>query len=320
MVKKVDLQVGIVGLGKMGRNHLRTLNQIEEVNVVGIVDTRGHEYKESNLANFVDLNRLIEIKPDYCVVSTPTASHFDIASKLLGASIPVMIEKPVCTDLLELSELKKISTQNNVPVTVGQVERFNPAVLLAKKYIEDGSLGEVMQFETIRIGGRPERITDVGVILDLASHDIDIGPWLFSSDYTSLHCEMIVEGDTETSAVSVGRLENGIITSHSVNWISPEKKRQMTCRGTQKTIVIDTLEMSVRIQSASSKKIHFESVRLTQGTSSTETFIPPIEKSEPLLLQHLEFIKYLCYGTGQIVTLEEAGRTLKNLELMRFGQ
>jgi UDP-N-acetylglucosamine 3-dehydrogenase len=311
------LRCVLFGYGVMGKNHARILKSINKVDLVGIYDSDSHLLStvfEAPVLNSIE--DVISIAPDYCVVATPSDTHEAITRILFENNINVLIEKPLsptyraCQNIIEYQKL------NGRLAGVGHVERFNAALGEAKRRLQNGELGQVFHISTTRVGPFPARITDVGVTIDLATHDIDLTKWLLETEYDSLTAySAALSGRKNEDLISVnGQLKNAILVSHNVSWLSPLKKREIVITGERGAFKVDTLLSDLtfyqngEIEITQKELSHFRGV--TQGPIVTYEF----QKPEALLTEHLEFIKHLMGEPSATVTLSDAAGTIKVAE------
>ena len=168
-----SLRAALIGLGAMGKNHARVLKSLPGVDLVAVFDPAVAEGSlEVPLVS--SFEELISLKPDYCVIATPTFTHEELAIKLASKGINIFIEKPISVSADSASRIIAAVTEKGLIGGVGHIERFNAALVEAKRRINLGELGDVYQISTRRLGPFPARITDVGVTIDLATHDIDL--------------------------------------------------------------------------------------------------------------------------------------------------
>lgn len=305
-----SLRVGIIGLGTMGKHHLRIISNLNGVDLIGVMEPTDQKYLSS-------LEDMIKLKPDYCVIAVPTTQHFAIASSLIEAGIHFLVEKPVTYSAADALSLQQMANENNVVGGVGHIERYNSALIEAKKLIDTGMLGNVYQISTRRIGPFPPRIVDVGVAKDLATHDFHLTAWLMGSKYKKIFAQVSHKsGHSHEDLVLVsGTLENNVVVSHNVNWLSPLKERKVIITAENGSFVIDTLRSDLVhyvngvVSSDDSFVSHFRGV--TQGNIVNLAFA----KKEALQAEHENFRDYIRDGSGHIVTLEEGFEALRVAEL-----
>lgn len=303
------LRAGLVGLGVMGRHHMRLLSQIDGVEFVGVHDPAlsGQENVNGNKI-FGELAELIDAGIDYCVVAAPTVFHLDLGLALAAARIHCLIEKPVAPSHKEATQLVAAFDKEGLVGGVGHIERFNPALRAMRQKIEDGLLGEIYQISTRRQGPFPARIADVGVVKDLATHDIDLTAWVAQSPYRDIAARTTHKSGRphEDMVVAVGTLENGTIVNHIVNWLSPFKERNTTVIGDKGSLVADTLTADLTFYENGTMKGDWDSVQVFRGVAEGDVTRYALNKVEPLLAEHLAFRDAVLTGDqSSIVTLSD---------------
>jgi len=317
-VSLVNLRAGVVGAGVMGLNHLRVLSNLNGVEFIGAVDTRVENLNQTTSNLLGSLEELIALELDYCVVATPTASHLEIARFLMSHGVAVLVEKPIADSLSNAQKMVNVSEETGMFAGVGHIERFNSAARFAKDAMREGRVGEIIQIATRRQGPFPGRITDVGVIKDLATHDIDLTRWISESEYEDISAVVAVKsGRTHEDLVaSTCILKNGIVVNHLVNWLSPLKERVITVTGTSGTIRIDTLSSEVTIFENGSISVTRSELAHFKGVTQGDIFKPAFDKPEPLKVEHENFRDGLLGLSNDVVSLESGMKTLEVAERM----
>ena len=314
------LKAALIGFGAMGKNHARILNSLDNVDLIAVLDP-GISPSISNLPFVSSLEDLIDLKPDYCVIATPTITHEELAIRLAENGINIFIEKPIAISSDTATRIIAAVDKNGLVGAVGHIERFNASLVEAKRRIKLGQLGDVYQISTRRLGPFPARITDVGVTIDLATHDIDLTKWITDSTYESIctHSAIRSGRNNEDLISVVGKLRNGIITSHNVNWLSPLKERKTIITGEKGTFVADTLRSDLTFYENGSIVNTQREIAHFKGVTQGETTIFAFERPEALLVEHLEFVKALSGLESNIVTLGEALETIRVAEAITFS-
>jgi predicted dehydrogenase len=228
----------------------------------------------------------------------------------------MLIEKPLAHNLASAKEMLRLSKNSKSKVAVGHIERFNAAAQLAKLKIENGLLGEIYQVSTSRQGPFPSRIADVGVVLDLATHDLDLTSWLVNKNYLSISAKITYRaGRKNEDLVSItGTLTDGVVVNHMINWLAPFKERSVVVLGEKGALKINTLNSDLTFfengQNSSDQLLisHFRGV--TQGQELKFAF----DKPEPLKVEHMNFQKYLNGEKNSIVSIEEGYRVVQIAE------
>jgi predicted dehydrogenase len=308
------LRTAIIGLGMMGANHARVLSNLDGVELVAVADPQGDAQKvlpQIKVLNSVD--EVIKLGIDYCVISAPTAFHEEIASQLIAHKIHFLVEKPIADTYTSAVKIRDAAKSANVIGAVGHIERFNSALQEARRRVLAGELGTIYQVATRRQGPFPSRISDVGVVKDLATHDIDLTSWITGKKYLQVSANAAFRSGREyEDLISVsGLLEDSIVVSHLVNWLSPLKERKIIITGEKGTYVADTLRADLtfyengKIEISQSELAHFRGV--TQG----DVHILAFEKPEPLVVEHQNFRDAVLGKPSDIVSLEEGTATVK---------
>jgi UDP-N-acetylglucosamine 3-dehydrogenase len=246
------LRAGVIGVGSMGRNHARLYGELDDVELVAVAD------EDWDSLNRMALRHRVHIYTDYRVmldreqldlvsVVVPTESHFEVASAVLDAGFPTLVEKPIAATVKQGTELIALARKRGVMLTVGHVERFNPAIIALKQQLELGTLGKPYQVHVRRIGPFPSRIKDVGVVVDLATHDLDLMRYLTGSKVTRVHAEIGRRLHTahEDLLSAVLRFENDIIGVLDINWLTPTKVRDISVLGERGLFVASNLSQGL---------------------------------------------------------------------------
>jgi predicted dehydrogenase len=308
------LRTAIIGLGMMGTNHARVLSNLEGVELIAIADPQGYAQKvlpQIKVLNNVD--EVVKLGVDYCIISAPTAFHEEIALQLIANKIHFLVEKPIADTYASAVKIRDAANAAKVIGAVGHIERFNSALQEARKRVLAGELGTIYQVATRRQGPFPSRISDVGVVKDLATHDIDLTSWITGKKYLQVSANAAFRSGREhEDLISVsGLLEDSIVVSHLVNWLSPLKERKIIITGEKGTFAVDTLRADLtfyengKIEISQSELAHFRGV--TQG----DVHILAFEKPEPLIVEHQNFCDAVLGKPSNIVTLEEGTTTVK---------
>jgi len=312
---KKNLRAGLIGLGVMGRHHSRILASLSGVDFVGVSDQLGDPQALAQGRPVVkSVSELIDFDLDYAVVAVPTIHHLIVARELAEAGIHALIEKPLSHDLESSSQLVKVFNEANLIGAVGQIERYNPALQEARKRLEQ--LGVLYQITTRRQGPFPSRVSDVGVIKDLATHDIDLTSWLTGQNYTSVTGLTILRTgrDFEDLVAVIGQLSGGALASHLVNWLSPLKERVTILTGENGAFVADTLTGDLTFFANGSTPSFWGEIAQFRGVSEGDVTRFAIEKREPLLREHENFRDAVLGKPAEIVTLEQGLNTVRVAE------
>ena len=315
----MTLRAGVLGLGVMGRHHSRVLNSLDGVDFMGVYDPAPNVPDTVEGKPVIrDLERFLDMGFDYCVVAAPTIYHLEIGTELAIRGIHALIEKPVASTTEAAQQLRDLFNEKGLIGGVGHIERYNPALRSARTRIEDGSIGDIFQVATRRQGPFPGRIADVGVIKDLASHDIDLTAWVTQQDYVSVSARTAHQSgrDYEDILIAIGTLNRGTIASHIVNWLTPFKERTTVITGEKGTFVVDTLTADLTLyQNGIVGQDSWSSIASFRGVSEGDVTRFALVKKEPLLAEHEAFRDSVLGNTASgIVTLAEGAEVVRIAE------
>jgi len=315
------LRAGIIGLGRMGRHHVRVLGEMPDVDLVVAADTQHRVPDSWRALDVVDtVEDLLDRGIEMCVVATPTVTHEPIAVQLAEAGVATLIEKPLAHDTKAAQNIAEAFARTATLSCVGHIERFNPALQEMRQRLAGGELGNLYQVVTRRQGPFPDRIVDAGVILDLATHDIDLTAWVTGATYRSVSARSAHRsGRPHEDLVSVvAELSNGLVVTHLVNWLSPFKERVTAVTGDKGSLVADTLTADLTLFKNGSQAMEWDRVAAFRGVAEGDVIRYAIPKPEPLVTELRNFADAVRGHTeGQVVTLEEGLATVRIAEAMR---
>ncbi|WP_038841077.1 Gfo/Idh/MocA family protein [Salinispora arenicola] len=308
-----QLRAGLIGLGAMGRNHARVLSGLDGVELVGIVDPAGEPTGLLHAPVFPTVDELISLGIDYAVVACPTALHEQIGSELARNGVSALIEKPLAQSVEASVRLVEAFESAGLVAGVGHIERYNPALQNLRSRLEAGELGEVYQVVTRRQGPFPHRIADVGVVMDLATHDIDLTGWVTGREYSSVSARTVSRSGRlhEDMVAAVGQLSDGTMVSHLVNWLSPLKERSTVITGDRGCFIADTLTADLTLYANAAIDMEWEALRTFRGVATGDMIRYAIPKREPLLVEHERFRDAVEGKDSDIVTLRQGLRTVQ---------
>lgn len=296
------MRVGIVGLGAMGRNHLRVLTGLPQVHSLSLFDPFLLDETHDNKATlFAEWKSFVDSGLDYCVVSSPTSSHEELAGMLGRSGIPSLIEKPVAASVAAALGLVECFDSTKTLGVVGHIERFNPAVSALRKVLLSEDLGAVTQISTKRVGPFSGRIKDVGVVMDLATHDIDLVMWLTGNGYSEISAETASPlGNKHEDTLSArGILGEGISVSHEVNWVSGSKERTVQVLMERGEVFADLLKIEVRVR-------EFSGFSSRQPKLDINERFENVSNEEPLIAEHLAVQSAIATGNlGNLASLRD---------------
>lgn len=246
------IRVGVIGTGAMGQNHVRNYSEMEGVELAGIsdVDQKRVEAMAAQFKTkaFTDYKKMLAEGLDAVSVVVPTKLHTQVVLDALDMGMHILVEKPIA-DTTENAELMiEAAKKAGKILMVGHIERFNPAVIKLKEIIDSGTLGKIVSISTKRVGPYNPRIRDVGVILDIGVHDIDIISYLYGKKISSVYA--IAGADIhsfEDHASIILRMDHNFAGVVETNWLTPHKVRQLTAIGLKGVAYLDYINQTVQL-------------------------------------------------------------------------
>jgi UDP-N-acetylglucosamine 3-dehydrogenase len=302
------LRAGVIGLGRIGRHHARILRTLDGVGLAGAADPQGDRYRAADGYPVVaDPQALTRLGLDYVILAVPTPLHEQLACMLAAAGIPALIEKPLAADPAAAHRIAEAFRAAGVPAAVGYVERFNPALIALRTRLEAGELGDVFCVSTRRTGPFPVRPADVGVIHDLATHDLDLTSWITGTRYTSIAARTAHRSGRphEDLLAALGQLSDGTIAHHHVNWISPMKERTTIITGDRGCLVADTLTADLTYWANGTVHNQWDALTAFRGVTEGDITRYSIPKQEPLLAEHEAFRDLVLGRSSRTATIQD---------------
>ncbi|GAB1402964.1 Gfo/Idh/MocA family oxidoreductase [Lentimicrobium sp.] len=305
------LKIGVLGAGHLGKIHLNCIQQVENYELVGFYDLDPQKAKqvsaETGIRAFDDMDALIDAVEVVDIV-TPTLSHFECANKAMRKFRHVFIEKPLVASPEEARQLIDLSIEAGVKVQVGHVERFNPAFMAARPYID-----QPMFIETHRLGQFNPRGTDVPVILDLMIHDLDIVLSLVNSNIHKVSASGVaVVSDTPDIANARVEFDNGCVANLTASRISMKNMRKSRFFQRDAYISVDFLEKTteiIRLQDIDPDNADPLAMILDLGKDKQPRQImfdkPKIESINAIVTELEQFAMAIETNTTPVVTIQD---------------
>ena len=294
------LRAGVVGLGMMGRNHVRVWDEaIPGVELVAVADPDPTAVVRATAGRrargYEDPRAMLEAERlDLVSIVAPTSLHLPVTLDALRSGANVLVEKPIAATRDEAVAMMDAATGAERMLTVGHIERFNPAIRELRRRLADGELGRVFQIHATRLGPFPARIRDVGVVVDLAPHDIDVMRFLVASEPIRLFAETERRIHTEHEDLFVGTMKfaNGVVGVLDINWLTPTKRRTLTVTGERGMYVADYIAQDLVFyanQDAPDTWINPGTGRSVTSVAEGEMTRRAIRREEPLVVELRDF-------------------------------
>ncbi|MFH1447740.1 MAG: Gfo/Idh/MocA family oxidoreductase [Candidatus Micrarchaeota archaeon] len=318
------IKISVIGTGYMGFNHVRIFSQTEDCEVVGICDS--DEEKGKKVAKrfhckfYSDYKEMYETeKPDGVSICVPTSAHKEVATYFIENGVPCLLEKPVAATVEEAEGINDAAKKSGSLVLVGHIERFNPAIRYLKRMIENGELGEIFLVDAERVAPLPVRIQDVGAVIDLAVHDIDIFHFVIGKKVTCVYSLVrgISRKDVEDFGEAIFTFEGGATGHLRVNWLTPTKIRKLKVFGKKGMAEVDYISQELYFYENVPMKEELDYGRMLFSVMEGEMRRPKINKEEPLKAELMHFLRCVEGKEKQVISLEEGIEALRIAEAMK---
>jgi UDP-N-acetylglucosamine 3-dehydrogenase len=298
------LRAGVVGLGTMGRNHVRVWEDaVDDVELVAVADPDPEALRRAThgraIRGYADPGEMFAAAElDLVSIVAPTSLHMQTTLAALAAGAHVLVEKPIAATRREAERMIAAAADAGRMLTVGHIERFNPAIRELRQRLAAGELGRIFQVHATRLGPFPARIRDVGVVVDLAPHDLDVMRFLLGSDPVRIYAETERRIHTEHEDLFVGvmKFANGAVGVLDINWLTPTKRRTLSVTGERGMYVADYLDQD----------LVFYANPADDSVAEGEMVRRHVERREPLAIELEEFARAVRDGGPAPVDPREA--------------
>ncbi|HSH02997.1 MAG TPA: Gfo/Idh/MocA family oxidoreductase, partial [Anaerolineae bacterium] len=303
--------------------------ELPNVNLVGVADANpsvvnriAQKWGATPYTNYKEM--LAQTQPDAVSIAVPTSLHEKVATDALNAGAHILVEKPIAATIEEGQRLIDLAAAKERQLMVGHIVRFNPAIQLLKQKLQTGDLGKLYQIVCRRIGPFPQRIRDVGVIVDLAPHDIDVMRFLTNQDPIRVYAEIEQRIHTAHEDLVMGtlRFPDGVVGALEINWLTPTKVREVIALGEKGMYRVDDLTQDLYFyENAEAQATHWPTIQNLRGVSEGKMIRYPLKRQEPLYAELKAFIDALDEGKSVPVTGQDGLAALRlSLALVESGQ
>jgi UDP-N-acetylglucosamine 3-dehydrogenase len=312
------LNVGVIGVGSMGQNHVRVFSELG--NLIGIADADQESCKriakKFTTRSYADYKDLLK-DPDIDAVSiaTPSSTHRSVGLDAINAGKHILIEKPLALTIEDAEKIVSTAKEQGITLAVGHIERYNPVVEVTKKILNNDQFGELISISSRRVSSFPERIRDAGVILDLGIHDIDILKYLVSQNVISVYTLAGATGttsggkDMEDHANILLDFKGGVSGFIEINWLTPMKVRKVSLTCSKNFVVMDYMDQSLEVSSSSI--MEYDIGDLYHVPQKYDIKMINVKREEPLKNEIRDFINSVQNHTEPKVTGGDAIETLR---------
>ncbi len=317
------IKAAVIGVGSMGMNHARIYDTLEGVALVAVsdIDTKSaraaaSRYRARHYADHATM--LDQERLDLVSVAVPTGLHHQVALDVIERGLHLLVEKPIADTVANAKEIIERAQARGVQLMVGHIERFNPAVSELKLRLDDGQLGKMFQIKPRRHGHLPDRIRDVGVVIDLATHDLDVMCHLTEADVVRVYAETEQEIHTlhEDSLSGLMRFQNGVVGVLDVNWLTPTKVRELYVTGEKGMFMVNYLTQDLYLYENEYVGSDWDRLGMLKGVGEGNMIKLRIGKREPLHAELEAFAQSVKEGGPPPVTGEDGIRALTLAQAM----
>ena len=323
------MKVAVIGVGSMGKNHARVYSELPEADLAAVADADqklvAATAEKHGAHAYTDYREMLEKeKPDAVSVVVPTAMHEEVGMAALDAGAHVLMEKPIAATVEEGQRLIEKARAVKKQLMVGHIVRFNPAMQALKQKLADGDLGRIFQVFCRRAGPFPARIRDVGVVVDLAPHDVDVMRFLIGAEPLRVYAEteQRIHTDHEDLVWGLLRFPDGVVGSLEINWLTPTKIREVLVLGERGLFRIDDLTQDLYFyENAQVNSELWPALKTLKGVSEGHMIRYAIQRYEPLKAELQAFLGTVKEGKPVPVSGEDGLEALRlALALVESGQ
>jgi UDP-N-acetylglucosamine 3-dehydrogenase len=318
------ITAAVIGVGAMGRNHARVYQEIPDVELVAVADLAPALVQETarlrGAHSYTDYRAMLaESPPDVVTVAVPTQAHHQVVLDVLEAGCHVLVEKPISATIEEAQGMIDRAAELGLVLAVGHIERYNPAVVELKRRLDNGELGRVFQVHARRLGPFPSRVRDVGVIVDLAPHDLDIMHYLTGQKVQRLYAETEQEIHTAHEDLFSGllRFQDGTLGVLEINWLTPTKVREITVTGQRGMFLANLLTQDLYFyENEEAGGLDWSHLSLLRGVGEGQMVRLRLHRREPLRAELEAFVVAAQGKPSEIVRGEDGLAALELAHLL----
>jgi predicted dehydrogenase len=304
------IKVAVIGVGSMGRNHARVYHELPEANLVAVADSNLQTAEKvaatSGIKAYDDYREMLEKeKPEAVSIAVPTALHEEVALTAFNAGAHVLVEKPIAATIEQGIRPINQAKHYKRKWMIGHIVRFNPAIQILKQKLQAGELGRIFQILCRRAGPFPQRIRDVGVVVDLAPHDLDIMRFLTGNDPVRVYAEIEqrVHTDHEDLVFGLLRFPDSVTAALEINWLTPTKLRETLVLGERGLFRVDDLTQDLYFyENPHASGELWSDLRMLKGVSEGAMTRYALQRYEPLRAELQAFLQSVENDTPEPVS------------------
>lgn len=314
----MTLRVAVIGVGRMGTNHVRVIRQLDECELVAIAESDAEAAarvaRRAGVTAYADHRELLATERVDCVaVAVPTALHRPVAEDCLDAGVHVLLEKPIALDAEDAREIIEAARRSGRQLRIGHVERFNPAVRELRTRLQDGQAGRILQIVARRMSPFQPHIKDHGVGLDLGTHELDVMRFLLGEEPARVFAmaRRHIHSEHDDLLVGLIEFEGGAVGVLETNWLTPAKVRDLAVLGQRGMFALAYLSQDLEFYENALVPSRWEGAGdFLVGVGEGRMVRYPIEHVEPLRAEWEAFLAAVEGREADGATGEDALRTV----------
>ncbi len=323
------LKAAVIGVGSMGQHHARVYTALPTTTLVGVADRDSERAQDIGttygVPTYVDYRRMLETEtPDLVTVAVPTSLHQAVAIDALESGAHVLIEKPIAGTIKEGQAIIDRAQELGRKLMVGHIVRFDPAIQALKHHLDQGELGRIFQIVCRRVGPFPARVRDVGVVVDLAPHDLDVMRFVSGDEPVRVYAETQQEIHTAHEDMLTGLIhfQGGLTGMLEINWLTPTKVRDITVLGERGMFRVDSLTKDLFFyENAQANGEMWSALEMLKGVSEGRMVRYPLQRYEPLKAELEAFAQAVLDDESVPVSGEDGLQALRlALALVESGK
>jgi UDP-N-acetylglucosamine 3-dehydrogenase len=317
-----QLNVAVIGAGRMGAFHIRTYERVERARLAAVADpdeaVRARAIGQRAVKQYDDWRELLAQEAgslDAVSIACPSKMHTEVALAALESGLHVLVEKPIATTVSDALRMRAAARAAGRKLMVGHVERFNPAVATLRTLLQEGRIGRVWRAHATRVGPLPARIRDAGVAIDLATHDLDVMQHVLGRQISEIYSDggrflHPSQEDLLTCLVRFGSGVDSTLGLLDVNWLTPEKNRELTIIGERGMLRASYVTQDVWFVESPTSLLTWEGLSMLRGDAEGAAMRYAVRKVEPLLAELQAFVDCIIEDTPEPVTAHDGLRAL----------
>jgi len=311
------MRAGVIGFGAIGQHHARIYNEMDGVELAAIADPsaarRDRAARRFKVPTYFNHLELLDAEQlDLVSVTVPTMLHHPVALCVIERGVNLLVEKPIAATLEQAEAIIRAADQRGLTLVVGHIERFNPAIVELKRRLADGELGRIFQVQARRLSPFPNYVLDVGVVLDLATHELDIMRYLLEAEAARLFAEVGRNAHEahEDMLSAVLRFTSGVVGVLDINWLTPAKIRELRITGERGMFMVDYIHQDLYLYQNAEAPGRWDTLALFRGVEEGDVLKLRVDKVEPLERELHAFAKAVSEHSQPPVTGEDGRRAL----------